>query len=215
MSRPKGGYKLKDGTTIPGVTTIIGGNLGWSKGALMHWAWKEGKEGRNFRDTSEAAADAGTLAHAMAEADIKGSPYEPPPNVEKETLDKAETAYLGYLDWKKSSKLEIVESELPLISEEHAFGGTIDAIGKLNGKLCLIDFKTSNGVYEDHLIQLAAYNHLCMVNGYPVTSLHLGRFTKEHGDWHHHAYADLSDAWKAFLLLRELSMLHPSIKGRL
>ena len=54
-------YVNLQGKRLAGVTTILN-NLGWSKGALMWWAWNEGMEGRNFRDTSGQAAQAGTQA---------------------------------------------------------------------------------------------------------------------------------------------------------
>jgi hypothetical protein len=47
MTMPLYIYKTKDGLRVPGVTTVIGGNLGWNKQALMYWAWNEGIEGRN------------------------------------------------------------------------------------------------------------------------------------------------------------------------
>ncbi len=36
MGRPKAGYRLSDGTKVPGVTTIIGGRK--QTGGLMWWA---------------------------------------------------------------------------------------------------------------------------------------------------------------------------------
>ena len=63
MSRPKGGYKLADGTKVPGVTTVIGKLK--DAGPLMYWAWQQGVEGKDFRETRDAAASAGTVVHAF------------------------------------------------------------------------------------------------------------------------------------------------------
>jgi len=38
----------------------------------MYWANQEGLAGRNHRDTSQKAADAGTIGHYLIECDIKG-----------------------------------------------------------------------------------------------------------------------------------------------
>ena len=38
-------YHILDGTEVPGVTTIIGKQLGWNKGALTGWARKMGAQG--------------------------------------------------------------------------------------------------------------------------------------------------------------------------
>ena len=73
--------------------------------------------------------------------------------------------YFGsYPDWREPTEefdnVEYLESELRLISEEYQYGGTADCIAKVDGETVLIDFKTSNGVYAEHLIQLAAYKNV-------------------------------------------------------
>ena len=54
MPTPRQGYRLADGTKVPGVTTVIS-QLGWNKNQLLWWAWSEGQAGRDFRDTSGKA----------------------------------------------------------------------------------------------------------------------------------------------------------------
>ena len=49
-------YKTQDGVRVPSVTTVI--SRFKEAGALMYWAWNEGKEGRDYRETRDAAADA-------------------------------------------------------------------------------------------------------------------------------------------------------------
>jgi len=56
---------------IPGCTTVIGRFK--ESGGLIYWAWDQGRQGLDFRETRDKAADAGTLAHAMVEADIRGT----------------------------------------------------------------------------------------------------------------------------------------------
>lgn len=197
---PTNDYRNRAGEKLTGTTTVISGNLGWNKQQLMWWAWSQGKEGKDFRKTVQAAADAGTIAHYYAECDIKRVPREIPIAPE-ETLKLAQSAYDAYLTWKVSSRVDIIQSEIPLVSERYQFGGTLDGIGLLNGAYCLIDFKTSNGTYSDHLIQLAAYRQLWDEN-HPDQAItggfHLLRFGKEAGDFHHHYYPDLAMAWSAF-----------------
>ena len=64
MPTPPQGYFNAAGERIPGTTTIIGRFK--ESGALVHWAWKLGMEGKDYREVR--AADAGTAAHAMMEA---------------------------------------------------------------------------------------------------------------------------------------------------
>jgi len=215
MATPKQGYFLKDGTRVPGTTTIIGRFK--DSGALIWWAWNEGKEGRDYRETSRKAADAGTIGHAFVEAHIKGLPAPTFPEVDPAIVAKAEAAFGAYRSWADQSKLEIFEQEIQLVSEQHRFGGTPDAIGYLDGKLCLIDWKTSNAVYADYLMQLAAYKVLWEENRpeYPITGgYHLCRFAKEHGDFAHHYYPNLDEAWQQFLLFRQAYDLDKQLKKR-
>ena len=94
-----------------------------------------------------------------------------------------------------------------MISEEYQFGGTPDAIGRnAKGELCLLDWKTSNGVYSDYGLQLAAYAHLWNINHPedPITGgFHICRFSKDHPDFAHHYYKQLDLEWSQFKLYRE------------
>ena len=93
-------YKNGDGKRLPSVTTILG-ELGWNKRSLMHWAWKMGCEGEDYRKVSAEAADIGTCAHDMIHCHLTGKEFDAsvwPQDI----LDKAETAFLAYLDWEKS-----------------------------------------------------------------------------------------------------------------
>src|SRR5262245_63693241 len=97
-----------NGVRVPGVTTVIGTSLGWNKGALMHWAWTEGKEGRHYRDTQQAAADAGTLAHALVEAHIRGEPQAVPvpPTTDTDTVRLARLSFDAFREWFDHSRIE-------------------------------------------------------------------------------------------------------------
>jgi hypothetical protein len=143
----------------------------------------------------------------LAECHIKKIKPVIPKDIEADTLKKARAAYASYRTWQRTSRVKIVESEVLLVSETHQFGGQIDAIGLLKGEYCLIDFKTSNGTYADHLIQLAAYRALWEEN-HPDKLLtggfHLLRFGKNEGDFHQHFYQQLDRGWIAFSALLEL-----------
>lgn len=206
-------YLNKAGKRVPGVTTII--SRFKESGGLIHWAWSLGKDGLDYREERQAAADAGTLAHKMVEADIRGYDFDrdahPP-----EQLAKADSAFGAYQEWRNQTKLTPTETEVSLISEAHQFGGTLDAM-LVQGRLALGDWKTSNSLYADYLIQLAAYGGLWREN-HPDQPLHGGfhllRFSKSHGDFSHHFYAELDEAWEAFKLMRKLYDLCAVLKKR-
>ncbi len=222
MPTPRQGYFLKDGTQVPGTTTVIGRFK--DSGALLHWAFSQGKaaqrgEIKSLYDKRDEAAEAGTLAHGMVEKRIDGEdPESVLVGVESEQIKtQARAAFKAYLSWESMTKLVIVEQEMQLVSEQYQFGGTPDAIGLINGELCLVDWKTSNGVYQDYLIQLAAYKHLWEEKhpDRPLTGgFHLCRFAKEHGDFAHMYYPNLDEAWEAFVLMRRLYDLDKRLKKR-
>jgi hypothetical protein len=220
MATPKAGYKL-DGERIPGTTTIIGRFK--ESGALIAWAYKQGRlheglvaQGKpapsSLYEVTADAANIGTIVHARVDDDIHGRPF---------SLAGADprilSAYSAYEKWKSQNSALIVATEMPLISKQYRFGGTPDAIASIDGKLCLLDWKTSNSVYSDYLLQLAAYRHLWNENN-PSQPLeggsHLLRFSKENGDFAHYYFDDLSEAWEQFKLYRTAYDLDKSLSKR-
>lgn len=204
MPHPKAGYHLKDGTRVPGTTTIIGRFK--ESGGLVHWAWDLGKQGLDYRDVRDKAADAGTLVHAMVEAHAAGRDPEKVLSEYDPSLHEAANLGFGaYLEWAEMSKIEIVEQEMQLVSEEYRYGGTPDAIGYCNGKLGLLDFKTGR-IYSDHVVQVGAYRQLWHENRPAdlLESFHLLRWNRETGGFHHEMLpvhvVDLG--WEQFKLFR-------------
>ena len=202
-------YKNADGQKLVGVTTILGNNLAWNKGALMGWAYAQGKAGLPLRD--QKALDIGTLAHAWVECDIKGKAEAP--IIPEELKDKVENACLAYLEWKDQVHFKLIESELSLVSETHQFGGTIDIIGEVNGQASIIDIKTSDGIYVDHRIQVSAYKNLyneCFPDK-PIKMVYILRLGKKDGGFGYNYYPDLDLEWTVFLHLIELEKIRKEI----
>ena len=219
MPHPKIGYKI-DGKSVPGVTTIIGRFK--DSGGLLFWAFEQGKaaergEISKLYDKRDEAAEAGTLAHSLVEAHINGESLEIS-GASAQIILQAKQGFENYLQWQDDNKIEIVQQEIELVSKEFLFGGCPDAIGRdSRGQLCLLDWKTSNSIFLDYLLQLAAYMILWDEN-YPdkplVGGYHLLRFSKEHADFAHHFWNELEDAKKMFLLLRQAYSLDKILKKR-
>ena len=220
MPHPRKGYKV-DGKAVPGVTTIIGRFK--DSGGLLYWAFEQGKaaergEIANLYDKRDEAAESGTLAHSLVEAHIHGEPEPDLSAFSEEIKGQAKQGYENYLQWQSDNKIEIIYQEMELVSSEFLFGGCPDAIGKdSRGQLCILDWKTSNGVYQDYLIQIAAYRHLWELN-HPDELLtggfHLLRFSKEHADFAHHFWSELDDAWEQFKHFRASYELDKKLKKR-
>lgn len=136
----------------------------------------------------------------------------------EDIANQAKQGYENYLQWQKDNRIEIVYQEMELVSTEYRFGGCPDAIGRdSQGRLCLLDWKTSNHIFLDFLLQLAAYTMLWEEN-YPEEPLtggyHLLRFSKENADFAHYFWSELDDAKEMFLLLRKAYKLNKILKKR-
>ncbi|HEV2225045.1 MAG TPA: hypothetical protein VGR84_18785 [Candidatus Acidoferrales bacterium] len=194
------------------MTTIIGR---WKEsGGLIYWAWQEGIAGRDYRETRDAAADAGTLAHRAVEMWIRGGiPTFPPTDIGT----KAQTAFEAFLEWADQSNLVVEQTEIRMVSERHRYGGMMDAV-LIKGCRAVVDWKTSNALYSDNLIQVAAYAELWNENhpGDPVMDgAHIVRFDKEHGDFRHAFFSGIEEAWRAFALMRELFEIDKRLRKRI
>lgn len=226
MSRPSNGYYTADGTRVPSVTEI----LGKFKNAdpLVGWAFKLGKEAgiasaqgrpapRSAHEVKTQAGQAGNIAHDMIEAWWKGEPYayegvKLAPGI----MDRAVRGFTNAKQWIVNSRYEIIDTEVSLVSEKHRFGGTRDVRFQLpGGSNRLGDWKTSNSIYADYLIQVAAYQILAEeCEGIHFEGYDILRFSKEHADFEHKSFNDLGDARAAFLLMVQLYPLVCRLEDR-
>ena len=220
MPHPVKGYKI-DGKQVYGTTTIIGRFK--DSGALLYWACEQGKaiergEINKLYDRRDEAATAGTLAQSLVEAHINMDAFPDLSNYPIDIANKARQGFENYLQWERDNRIKITHQEIVLISREYMFGGCPDAIGiDSQGRTVILDWKTSNGVYPDYLVQLAAYRQLWDENNpkNPITGgFHLLRFSKENADFTHYYWSELDDAWEQFKLFRRAYDIDKLLKRR-
>lgn len=108
-----------------------------------------------WREKRDKSADTGTLGHLIIEKIIKSdmSNY-------KDTIMVPNDAEIlnivnNFRDWVDFAKPQYIASELQVASETHKFAGILDALAVIDGKLILVDFKTSSAIKDDYNIQLA------------------------------------------------------------
>lgn len=143
-------YQNDNHISVPRVTEILSRMI--HSDTLMYWANSLGFKRLKYRDVLNKAASIGTEAHNAIEKFLK---------------DKLKTEdnvpFLGFLNWytdlsTSGVQVEAIYIEKTLICEW--FGGTLDALLKIDGKTYLVDFKTSNHVTFTYFLQLAAYNFM-------------------------------------------------------
>ena len=159
-------YKKVDGTKVPGVTTVIGLYDDGKSGAFAHAAWKLGIAGIDYKEVWGKKRDTGTLCHYYIECDNKENEPDKAYLEEfpQDIIDKAETGFLGYLDWTKANVKQVLGSEVQLVDNELGYGGTIDMpYVNTQNKVILGDYKTGK-IYDTARLQIAAYENLWLVN---------------------------------------------------
>jgi len=206
-------YKLKDGTRVKGVTTILS-NLGWNKNVLVAWARRTALAGDDPDAVLKEAGAIGTLAHYLCECDIKGEEPELD-DYSSEQIEKAENAFLGYLEWKKMTKPKYEAIELKMVSEKYRVGGTADFVARINNSLVLGDIKTSKGIYPEMTAQLAAYRkmYLEIQPKAKIESAMILKLDKNSGAFSHHfvGKSQLDWGWKVFEHCMALEELHKEL----
>jgi hypothetical protein len=225
MGRPSEGYYVA-GVRVPSVTDIIGKFK--NPAPLVGWAFKRGYESgqnaarglpapRSAYAEAEQAATAGQIAHDMLECYIQKRPYVyEGKRLAPGVMDRATNGFNNGVRWLAQTQYVIEDTETSLISAKHMFGGTRDAGARTprNTKR-LIDWKTSNAVYADYLVQVAAYDILEEEQtGQPFEGYDILRFSKEHADFEHRSFEDLSEAKAAFLLMTQLYPLVTRLEER-
>lgn len=210
-------YRLKSGAMVPSVTTVM--SKFKDPGPLQYWSWQQGKEGKDFRESMQKAADIGSAAHARVEAFIKQKPFDPA-GMDPAVVEASLKPWAAFQEWADGTKFQPVESELPLVSERHRFGGCMD-MSLFRGKLALGDLKSSKDIYPEYWVQLAGYRILYEENfpDKPLEGgLHILRIGKQDGEFDHSWRAIDSPVAKAatemFLALREAYRCRQILYGK-
>jgi hypothetical protein len=105
---------------------------------------------RRHRDIKEESADIGSLVHEIIEFSLNGN------DTSKLINEKTEKPFNGFLEWKSKRKFSLVGSEM-VVWSRLGYAGTLDCAAYLDGKLYIIDFKTSNAIYSEYVMQVASY----------------------------------------------------------
>ncbi len=136
MARDTSKYWI-DGTRWPSPSDVLA-STGYNAGMM-----------EIPRDILQTAADRGTRTHDWCEQYTLGNPRTP-----DEDIALRCGAYLDFLD---EVQPEILEVEEIVKSDRLRVIGQADIVARLDGKLAVIDIKTSAKVYRSHEVQTAMY----------------------------------------------------------
>lgn len=141
-------YINDEGIKVPRVTQIISKMI--HNDGLMYWANNLGFKGLKYRDVLNQAASIGTECHAAIEHFLRDK-----------LEDESCIPFLSFMSWYNTITQDLnIPIEVLAVEEKLScdwFGGTLDALMNIGGKIFLVDFKTSNHVTFTYFLQLAAY----------------------------------------------------------
>jgi len=205
-----------NGKIVDGVTSII--QIVDKSGPLMYWAvgqamdylrnnLKPGKAldeieireileeaSKQHRLSKTRAGNVGDLTHEYIEKAMKGEKPKMPVNKQIRNGIKA------FVKWAKENNFKPKLVEKKVYSKRFRYAGTMDIEGLVNGKLAIIDIKTSNGIYDEMRYQVAAYqNAREEETGKKYEERWIIRLGKEDGEFEAVRLDDYEKDFKAFL----------------
>jgi len=150
------------------------------------------------------AATTGKNVHKWCENYIKASLKKELP--ELPTDEQELNGVTAFLKWVSEYKVEFLSSERFVFSKKYNYCGIMDAEAIIDGKKCVVDFKTSKGVYNEMCYQVSAYQSAIEEEtGEKYTgNKWIVQFGKDSGEFHAYSYKDQDKDFKAFLACMEL-----------
>ena len=146
-------YETPDGNLYPSITTVLSVR---NKKGLFEWRKRVGEDVANY--VARKAATRGTHVHHMCEDYLNN-------DFDEEKHKKKFLPYVLFNQLRESvlQKIDnIYAQECGLYSDKYRVAGRVDCIAEYDGKLSIIDFKTSSKERSDdwnesYYIQASAY----------------------------------------------------------
>lgn len=229
----------ESGVRYPNVTSITGvldkpALVGWAEGmgisgcaqyildnngtipedrdSLFEWlnGMREDVKGISRRK-KEDAADVGTETHTIIERVLRGEIGVDIPDHLRQTIN-------SFMEWYAyMGKVEVLFMELGVVSTKYSYGGTIDVVMKLPSKRIMVyDWKTSNGLYKETTLQLAAYRQAFIeMSGYHPNDVGCAavRLGKDYPAFEYKDVNNPDECLTGFLACMQIRQWHDDMKG--
>ena len=138
-------YKV-EGVKVPSVTRVVDGCFPKD---LTHWALTIGQE--EYDKVISEALEVGNDTHQWIEHYINYG------HACAEPEDYISKSVNAFLDWTTEYNPEWVDAERKVYCDKYKYAGTVDAVANINGRIVVIDFKTSKKIYKPYHLQVTAY----------------------------------------------------------
>lgn len=187
------------GLEYPSVTTILGII---SKGeGFNNWLKKQGDKADTLLND---AASFGTNVHNHLESIGKGV------TVNLEALKPQEKRCVkAFIEWKDKNVKRFVTTEQSVFNVKEGYAGTLDSvIEDNNGKIILVDYKTSGNIYDTYSLQCASYAKAYeLTTGTNIDGAVILRFEKDENkkkDMQEKEVLDLNYSYEVFLAAKKV-----------
>lgn len=170
-----------------------------------------------WREKRDSSADVGTMTHELIHEFInyKLGISDKMPKVPK--IAEVENAFLAFREWVEENDVEFISTEQLVYSKKYNFVGTLDCIAKIRkGKerFCLIDFKSSNGIYAEMVYQTTGYNIAYEEeNMVKIDSTIIARFGKKDAEFEMLEFKVTPQLVKGFLSCLYLKILEKDVQA--
>jgi len=162
-------YYLHEGQTYPSVTTILQKCLEEPQG-LKIWRENLARNGKDPDAETRRSQVVGTLAHYRCLNPIGPTTLELPlqeisectPDILRD-VELCEVMFNELLPTLNLGHPRLRETLV--VNREEGYAGKFDLVAPSNGKKTLFDIKTSQRVYDTHLLQIGGYSAALKSNG--------------------------------------------------
>tara|TARA_R110002096_G_scaffold126203_1_gene272729 strand:- start:1280 stop:1963 length:684 start_codon:yes stop_codon:yes gene_type:complete len=189
-------YKV-DGIKVPSVTRVVDGCFPKN---LTDWALSVGEE--EYHRVIDEALDIGNYTHKWIESFLLSDKFD---------CENTNPSIEAFLKWCKDYHPKFTDAERKVYCDRFKYAGTVDAVAKINGRVCVIDFKTSKKIYKPYHLQVTAYAQaIKRIDGLRRWPLGIIlRLDKETGEYEQKVFEpkDHFDTFKKCLELRQWSSL--------
>tara|TARA_R110000796_G_scaffold84972_8_gene184792 strand:+ start:94 stop:864 length:771 start_codon:yes stop_codon:yes gene_type:complete len=168
ITLPDSRYYQRNGEYYPSITYVL---QYYPKGKFFQdWLKKVGYSADHI---VKRAGEEGTQVHEMCEDYLNGKELNFLSNGHPMYSPLVWQMFLKFVDWWETYNPKLIETEVHLFSDELKVAGTCDMVCEIDGKLWIIDFKTSNHLQTTYDLQTAIYGK-CYEECYGKKADHYG-----------------------------------------